>query len=508
MLLLTGAAPFLPGSRRASIRLCVTLVLLAGLTLSLSRIVGSPVDPHFEGGDRTLLLSEKVFVAVWWLLVARATIATGQIALKVNHAQRSSRLASDLASAIVYLGAAIAILDLAFGISVTGLIATSGIIAIVLGLALQSTLGDLFSGIAIGIDRPFKVGDVVMIEGAAEGRVVETNWRSTRVTTATNDIATIPNSVIAKSRITNRSAPSESHMGSVKIILDPAVPPARAIAVLQASIRNAEMVSDNPAPIVACSDLSGDGAVYEISFSAPLPKLVAARSDLLNQVARHLRYNGIVFARTGGVPITPIQAPDALEILNDLALLDAVQGADRAHLASELARREGGVGETLFVEGGATASLFVIAKGAFEVSQLHDHGPHRLGTLGPGDFIGEMALLMGTPNAATVKALTPFAAYELTKEMMAPLLEKNPELVHALEAGASRAQAMLERAVASQACPKPVTTPLLVDRIRAFFGVETHLGEISIKAAGLGTDLVIPKDEEGFASVVRRATVD
>jgi small-conductance mechanosensitive channel/CRP-like cAMP-binding protein len=505
--LLSCAAPFLPGSRRPAVRLCITLVLLAGLSVLLSHLVGSPVDPHFDSTNRTMTLSEKVFVALWWLLVARTMIASGQIALKVNHAHRSSRLASDLASAIVYLGAAIAILDLAFGISVTGLIATSGIIAIVLGLALQSTLGDLFSGIAIGIDRPFKVGDVVMIEGAAEGRVVETNWRSTRVTTATNDIATIPNSVIAKSRITNRSAPSESHMGSVKIILDPAVPPARAIAVLQASIRNAELVSDNPAPIVACTDLTGDGAVYEISFSAPLPKLVGARSDLLNQVARHVRYNGIAFARTGGVPITPVQAPGALEILDDLALLDAVQGADRANLAARLARREGGVGETLFVEGGTVTSLFVIAKGAFEVSQLHDHGPHRLGTLGPGDFIGEMALLMGTPNAATVRALTPFAAYELTKEMMAPLLEKNPELVHALEAGASRAQAMLDRAVATQACPKPATTPQFVDRIRAFFGVETHFGEISIKGPGLGTDAVSSKPDEGFESVVRRATV-
>ncbi len=505
VLLLSGAAPFLPGARRPALRLSVTLVLLAALTLSLSHLVESPVDPHFEAGNRTLLLSEKVFVALWWLLVARVTIAAGQIALKVNHAHRSSRLASDLASAIVYLGAAIAILDLAFGISVTGLIATSGIIAIVLGLALQSTLGDLFSGIAIGIDRPFKVGDVVMIEGTVEGRVVETNWRSTRVATATNDIATIPNSVIAKSRITNRSAPSESHMGSAKITLDPAVPPAHAIAVLQASIRNAELVSDNPMPTVSCTDLAGDGAVYEISFSAPLPKLVGARSDLLNQVARHLRYNGIAFARTGGVPITPVQAPDALEILNDLALLDALQGDDRAHLASELVRREGGVGETLFVEGGATASLFVIAKGAFEVSQLHDHGPHRLGTLGPGDFIGEMALLMGTPNAATVKALTPFAAYELTKEMIAPLLAKNPELAHALEAGASRAQAMLERAVAAQACPKPAATPLLVDRIRAFFGVEAHFGEVTIQ--GVGTDVVSAKVEEEFASVVRRATV-
>ena len=175
VLVLAGLGPFMPWAHRPLPRLAAALACLAALTLSLGYLVGSAIDPHFTSSDSTTVLSEKLFVALWWLLVARCAIAVGQIALRVDRRHHSSRLASDLATAIVYLGAIIAILDLAFGVSVTGLIATSGIIAIVLGLALQRTLGDLFSGIAIGIDRPFKVGDVVMIEGAVEGRVVDTN---------------------------------------------------------------------------------------------------------------------------------------------------------------------------------------------------------------------------------------------------------------------------------------------------------------------------------------------
>jgi CRP-like cAMP-binding protein len=243
-----------------------------------------------------------------------------------------------------------------------------------------------------------------------------------------------------------------------------------AIAMLRASVFNARLVSESPPPLVACTELSGDGATYEINFSAPLPLLGDARSDLLNQVARHARYNGIAFARGAGVPITPVKPPDALGILDDVLILDAVQGKDRVALAHNLARHEGDVGDALFEQGGVVASLFVIARGAFEIVRDDGRQLHRVGAIGPGDFFGELALLMGTPHAATVRALTPFVAYELTKEMIAPLLASMPDLMHSLEAGASRAQARIDRAVAAQACPDTPTSLRMIDRIRAFFG--------------------------------------
>jgi small-conductance mechanosensitive channel/CRP-like cAMP-binding protein len=477
VVIFSGAIPLLPLSRRPWPRLVVTLGCLVTLTVSLAFLVGSPIDPRFLAEDKTVGLSEKLFVAAWWLLVARAMIVAGQIALRIDRQHRSSRLASDLAAAIVYLGAAIAILDLAFGVSVTGLIATSGIIAIVLGLALQSTLGDLFSGIAIGIDRPFKVGDVILIEGAVEGRVVETNWRSTRVATASSDIATVPNSVVAKSRITNRSAPSESHMGSVKIVLDPAVPPIEAIGMLRASVLNAALVSLNPAPTVACVELGGDGAAYEISFSAPFSVLVDARSDLLQQISRHARYSGVALARGAGLPIVPAVVPDPARLLEEVVLFEALREEDRLALAARVHRREGAAGEALFTQGGGRASLFVIARGAFEVTRDVGAGPRRVGTIGPGDFVGELSLLMGAPTAATVAALTPFVSYELTKDMIAPLLETTPDLLRSLEAAAARARTMLERAVAARACPDVAENSHALDRIRAFFGLKGHASE-------------------------------
>jgi small-conductance mechanosensitive channel len=83
------------------------------------------------------------------------------------------------------------------------MLATFGVIAIVLGLALQSTLADVFSRVAVGLERPYKLGDLLWVEGDIEGMVVQVSRKSTQIRTRQNNIAIVPNSVIAKSRLVN-----------------------------------------------------------------------------------------------------------------------------------------------------------------------------------------------------------------------------------------------------------------------------------------------------------------
>ncbi len=459
-------------TRRHAWRLALSAVSLALLTATLLPIVGSTAAPHYDPDlAPAALLSEKLFVAVWWVLVARVAILTGRIAMRIDRRPHAARLASDLAAGAVYLGAWLAIVDVAFGVSVTGLVATSGIIAIVLGLALQSTLGDLFSGVAIGIDRPFGIGDLVWIEGGIEGRVVETNWRSTRIMTSSSDVATIPNSVVAKSRLLNRSAPTENRTDTVKIMLDPAVPPETGIALLKAASLNATAATFGKAPTVICTELGGHGTSYEIGFTAPLGSLGEVRSDLLRQVARHARHKGVALAPQNGTALVPIAAPAPVDLLTAVPLFEVLTPEDRESFASRLLTRRGKAGETIFVQGGAVASLFIIAEGAFEATRDEGTGPSRLGTLGPGDDVGEMALLTGSDNPVTITALTRFTVYEVTKDLIAPLLRDNPALVKALEAGAARSQAALDRSVSARAAHGADTGGNLIDRIRAFFAM-------------------------------------
>jgi small-conductance mechanosensitive channel len=101
------------------------------------------------------------------------------------------------------------------------MVAGSGVIAIVLGLALQNTLGDFFAGVALNLERPFKAGDWITLEDKSEGLVLLVNWRATHIRTRTADILVVPNSTIAKSRLINRIQPTKLHIANFNLKLMP-----------------------------------------------------------------------------------------------------------------------------------------------------------------------------------------------------------------------------------------------------------------------------------------------
>ena len=162
---------------------------------------GAPFDDAITG----------ILKIAWWLWAAWFLVALIRTVVVFEQRPREGKLVQDLVSALVYLAAAFAIVAYVFDLPVQGLLATSGVIAIVLGLALQSTLNDVFSGLVLSLSRPYRPGDWINIEGGTEGHVVEMNWRATHVLTSRHDLAIVPNSTIAKSKIVNVSYPSSIH---------------------------------------------------------------------------------------------------------------------------------------------------------------------------------------------------------------------------------------------------------------------------------------------------------
>ena len=144
-----------------------------------------------------------------------------RLLLLLQNRSRETQILSDLVGAAIYVATELAVVDTVFAVPVGGFIATSGVIAVVIGLALQSTLSDVFSGIAIDIERPYRAGDVLSVEGGVEGRVREVNWRSTLIATGNGDVAVVPNSVMAKARLVNhinpRSAPMRLALAALMI---------------------------------------------------------------------------------------------------------------------------------------------------------------------------------------------------------------------------------------------------------------------------------------------------
>jgi len=461
--------------------LAVTIVTFAGLTALMIYSDGSPLHPRFDQFSPGIELWHRLIAAAWWILGARAALASARAIISTRRGYREARLVSDLVSGGVYLAAVFAVVNTAFNVPIGGLLATSGVIAIVLGLALQNTLADVFSGIAIGIEGPVSVGDRILIDGPVEGEIVEINWRSIRIRTDSNDVAIVPHSVVAKSRIINRSYPTTRRSDAIEITCDPAVVPTKVVELVKRAVLLCPDVMKDPSPSSILIRLGAKRSIYEVGFSVATSSLLgSARSMLLMEISRQFRYEGIRLERSSAETGRPSDRAETFanadpypraQLLGEMSLFHDISASHKEGLAANLIRHVFEPQDIIFNQGATDASLFIIASGVLEVTR---EGPERklvIGRVGPGDYIGEIGMLTGAPHAATVTALTTCTVYELRKDDIAPILAEEPELVSAFEASARRGQELIARAAAASVGSHAGPPGQLLTRIRSFFGL-------------------------------------
>ena len=179
---------------------------------------------------------------------------------------REGRLIQDLVVGVIYLGAALSVVAYVFNAPVGTLIATSGVFAIILGLALQSTLSDVFSGIALNLSKAYEVGDWIVLSDGIEGRVVETNWRATHLLNASNDLVVLPNSDLAKAQLTNLSSPNRSHGVKLRVRVAPTMAPSAISDVMRTVLLSSNSILLAPAPTVEIKSLDAQAIEFELSF--------------------------------------------------------------------------------------------------------------------------------------------------------------------------------------------------------------------------------------------------
>ena len=401
-----------------------SIAIFIALTLLLKQILGSPVRANFNTAHPGAQFWEKLIEAGWWLMGARVAIGLMRLVIMLQGRPRQTQIISDLVAAAIYISATLAIVDFVFAVSIGGLLATSGIIAIVLGLALQSTLADVFSGIAVDLERPYKAGDLIWVEGGIEGQVTRVTWRSTHIATGQNNIAIVPNSVIAKARLVNRSRPTTIRGDTIEVRLDASVPPERCLAVLTAAVRSCRLLLASPAPDVICAGLNGDGCIYQIIFSvASSNQLTPARNELLVEVHRHLHYGGIALAVAGTTVVPPVPILTPGQLLEQSDLFSVIEPAQRDILAEHFHTIWLQPGQTLIEEGGKPEALYVIASGAAEITIKGPDGPRIVHRMSSGESLGAIGLITGSPYGATATALTPLKAYRLDKDAIAAAIK-------------------------------------------------------------------------------------
>ncbi len=207
---------------------------------------------------------------------------------------RTQPLFENLAFVLVF-GAAIYFVLVSWHVDITGWVASAGIAGVALGFAAKDTLANLFSGIFIIVDSPYKLGDFIILDTGERGRVTDIGLRSTRILTRDDIEITVPNAVMGNSKIVNETGgPYDKERVRVRVgvAYDSDIDKVR--EVLTNAALEEEHVCESPEPRVRFREFGDSALVFELLAWIDEPVLRGRVVDRLNcRVIREFRSAGI-----------------------------------------------------------------------------------------------------------------------------------------------------------------------------------------------------------------------
>jgi CRP-like cAMP-binding protein len=296
------------------------------------------------------------------------------------------------------------------------------------------------------------------------------NWRSIRILTDSDDIAIVPNSLIAKAEIINRSSPSQRRAAFLELTCPNEAVPERVIEILVAATILCPDILRAPAPGAALTRVGARRSTYRISFSVESAKHLSATKDfLLRSARRQLHYGGFLNSRNSPSDGSGREVTPERRLLSDAVLFECLTEPQLDELALRLQSLRLEPGEQLFAQGSADACLYIIASGILEFTRQSGSATEALGYMGAGEYVGEIGLLTGAPHAATAVANTHCCVYRLERDAIAPLLTKNAQLAAAFEKSVRHGLEVLGRGVATKVTSSIGARGQLLQRIRSIF---------------------------------------
>src|SRR6266853_5484527 len=365
-----------------------------------------------------------------------------------------------------------------------GLLVGSGAIALILGFAGQNLFGGIIAGISIQINRPYKVGDWLQV-GDRFAEVMEINWRSTRLCTNDNIYLDIPNNEIVRTTIVNLHYPSEVHAMRVRVGVDYNVPPNRVKDALARAASSANGVLANPSVKVFLVDFADHAVTYEIKFymgnHARINEINdAVRTNVWYELKRQ-RINIPYPIRTLQLERRSRPGPEGHEearvILRGEPLFQCLSDGQIDNLVKQSELNHFGRGECVIEEGAEGDSMFILLRGAAEVSVSKNGSTIPVATLRSGDCFGEMSLLTGEKRSATVRADGDCYVMEISKETMAEVIRDSPECLKQLSELLAKRKMHTEGIKdaappsADQAAKQREYTATFLNRLKTFFAL-------------------------------------
>jgi len=351
-------------------------------------------------------------------------------------------------------------------------VATTAVGAVVIGFALQDTLGNLFAGLAIQIEKPFRVGHWVTI-GGKDGLVSEITWRATKIRTKAGNFVVVPNSVLSRDTITNYSEPTRETRLEVEVGAGYDVPPNEVKSVIVQALAGEPLIMAEHPPEVLLVNFADSWMTYRVriwttDFAADERTRDHVRSRIYYAFHRH----GIAFPYPVQLRMEskPQIAPDTDEAsaLDGVEILASLTAPQRGQLAAMSRRLLYGAGETIAREGDPGTSMFVLRRGEAMVTVAGADG--EVARLHGGAFFGEMSLLTGDRRSATVTAVTDCELLEIGVEAFRRVVLSDAASVERVASAVSIRREELERHRATRtATAVDAETPqTFLERVRRF----------------------------------------
>lgn len=355
------------------------------------------------------------------------------------------------------------------------LLTTSAVGAVVVGFALQDTLGNLFAGLAIQIEKPFRVGHWIAI-GDREGQVQEITWRATKLITKAGQFLIVPNGIIAKEAILNYSEPTVPTRLLVEVGISYATPPNDTKAAISEALVQCPLVSTSPPPLVLLHDFGGSALTYRIWFWIGDYALeLEARDQVRSSLWYVFRRRNIEIPYPTQVEYSREEAPArsdadviaAASHLGDIDLFATIDEDTRLALARSSHEHIFAAGEAMVRQGESGSSMFVVLSGRARV--VLEPSGQEVAVVAAGGFFGEMSMLTGDARTATVRATEDVRALEITAERFRALALDRPELLKHISRVVIARRVGLEEARASAPVATVASAPVtLLTRIQQF----------------------------------------
>ena len=355
------------------------------------------------------------------------------------------------------------------------LLTTSAVGAVVVGFALQDTLGNAFAGLAIQSEKPFRVGHWVKV-GDFEGRVTEVTWRATKLRTKTGNFIVLPNNQVSQQAIINFSEPAVPTRLELEIGASYMCTPAAVKTALTDAFGQVPRVLRSPAPDALVWGFEDSAVTYRArfwidDFEWDDEVRDEVRTAIYYAFGRHgieIPYHiEVGYEREWPDPGPAAKQKEREEILAGVELFSRLSDEQRQEIAAGTEIRTFGDGEAIVRQNASGHSMFVVCSG--RVAVVLEPERREVATIEEGGYFGEMSVLSGEPRSATVVARGDAAVLELDADLFRKLGASDPAAIEDIAVAAMTRRIELneirESAASTAVAEAPAT---FVSRMRRF----------------------------------------